>query len=309
MLGRTFLAAGIAAVVAFLSMPAGAQDASSIVSGQRTRGGLDWLVDANIGVLRVKSSDLQVAGDATVGVSADAWGIVAWGGGSAYQLNADNVERDTTKLEGAGEAWLSTGNEGDAVRVLFRATGGGANYSSTTIRRGPSDTLDDQTSWMGRGALLVGALLQPSDVFAAHVAAGGGVQFEWYDYTTAALATASVDDTQDLTFHGVGRFDAQWVAARDILSFRLRVVASFFKLSRDNEYIAISDVVQQQVSRTTYSQTELTSRVFADFDAASFHGFRPTVHGGLDHVRVSGNDDSLSTTMPVVGVGLLRPWM
>ena len=271
---------------------------------------LAWTADANLGALRLQSSDFRLAGDANVAVSQSWWGVGVWGKGSSYELDSDDRASDTDKFEGAGEAWLRTGKHNSPVQLLIHLSGGGANYSSTVYDRTNAGSFTDETSWMGRGALFVSGLLLPDPSFTAHIAVGGGVQFEWYDTTAAFTGAATVDDTQDLTFIGYARFAAHWIAAKDIISFRARADSSYFKLSRDSAFLgATAGSVSAQNTTSSFSQLEIYSRGFIDIDAASVVGFRPTVHGGLDYTRVSGGGDTSATFVPVFGAGLLRPWM
>ncbi len=69
-------------------------------------------------------------------------------------------------------------------------------------------SINDQTSWMGRGSLLVGGLIRSDDSFIGHLANGGCVQFEWNDYVSAATGAAVLADIRDLSFVGSGWLDA-----------------------------------------------------------------------------------------------------
>ncbi len=95
--------------------------------------------------------------------------------------------------------------------------------------------------------------------------------------------------------------------ARDVLSPRVRASVSYFKLSRTNEFIGVTGRVSQQPTITAFSQLEVSSRGFVDVDAASCCGFCPTLHGGLDYLKVAGSRQSVSTSIPVFGAGLPHP--
>jgi hypothetical protein len=302
--------AGVAAALIAFSSPALAQNTAT-PQGDDTQDGalVAWLADANIGALRLQNDELKAQGDLTLGIGQDWWGGTAWGSGSAYEIDNGAGLNDTTKLEGTGDAWLTTGDAPDVLRLVLRASGGGFNYSSTVYKKASGSYTDDD-SWFGRGSLLIGGQLRPDPTFHAYLAVGGGFQYEWYDTTGFVASNYTFDDKQELSFVGSARLEAHWTVAQDIVSLRVRSLATYFQLTRNSEFLAASGgTVSQQLASTSFSQLEVSSRGFIDVDAASFFGFRPTLSGGLDYVRVSGEGQSQSTTVPVFGAGLLHPWM
>ncbi|MFW5741513.1 MAG: hypothetical protein ACOC1F_14250, partial [Myxococcota bacterium] len=141
---------------------------------------LDWTADANIGALSLEHTDMRATGDLTLGIGSDSFGVVAWGSGSYSDFETQQLLDDTQKLEGAADAWAYFGDAAAPVRLTVRASGGGANYDSTWQDKTVAGHFADQTSWMGRGSILLGADLRPSDAFSAYLAAGAGLQYEWY---------------------------------------------------------------------------------------------------------------------------------
>lgn len=270
-----------------------------------------WLADLNAGAVRLESSDFRLAADARLGYGQGTWGIVASGAAGTYDETSDDAHRETERLTGGGEAWLLLGAPDASARLQLRATGGGAFYRSTyEPRTTAAGAWSDQDSWMGRGTLLVGVVWKPSERFLLDALAGGGVQSEWYDYVTVAKAQpVLIDDNLDITARGEARLELVWAAAPSILSLRLRGTASYFKLSRDNEFISAGrGPTSVETSRTTYSQLEASGRGFIDIDAAQVVGIRPTLHAGVDYVRLSGEGGDLATLVPVFGAGILHPW-
>jgi hypothetical protein len=270
-----------------------------------------WLADLNAGAVRLESSDFRLAADARLGYGQGSWGIVASGDAGTYDEDSDAAHRTTDRLSGAGEAWLLLGGAGDSARLQLRASGGGASYDSTyepkTAAAGP---WTDQTSWMGRGTLLAGLVWQPGPDLSLNALAGAGVQVEWYDYTTAGgTIPVTINDTIDTTARGEARLELTWAALPAVLSLRLRGSATYFKLSRDNEFITVAPgTANVQTTRTTFSQLEASGRGFIDIDAAQVAEIRPTLHGGVDYVRLSGEGGDLTSLVPVFGAGLLHPW-
>lgn len=282
---------------------------SNTAFGQTDAGddGLDWTVDANIGALNLGSDDVRATGDATVGIGQDAWGVVVWGRGSYFDFDNDEQFNDTQKIEGAGDGWLHLGEATAPVRFVIRMSAGGANYDSTVQDKTVAGDFADQNSWMGRGALLLGVDLRPSPQLTAYLGLGGGLQYEWYDTIAPQPGVGVVqDDSQDLSLMGNGRLDARWVAAPDVVSLRLHALATYFKLTRNRTYLAQTGA--SDATSATFEQLDLNVRAYVDIDAASLLGFRPTLHGGVDYVSVSGEGESESTVMPVFGAGVLRPW-
>lgn len=300
----------VAAVLILCSSSALAQGTEAVGSDENeVAPSLEWTAEANVGAMRLESDDLRAQGDLTLGIGHSWWGVTASGSGSAYEMENGTGLNDTTRLEGTGDAWLTTGDDPDPLRLVVRASGGGFNYSST-VYKAASATYVDQDSWFGRGSLLVGGLLRPDPSFTAYLAVGGGIQYEWYDTTGLVATNFTFDDNQELSFVGNARLEARWVVAKDVVSLRVRSHATYFQLTRDSEFLAASSgTASQQVASTSFHQLEVSSRGFIDVDAASFFGFRPTLHGGLDYVRVSGEGTTQSTSVPAFGVGLLHPFM
>ena len=267
-----------------------------------------WLVDANIGAAKVESNNYRLAADAALGYWTGTWGVAAQGTTLAYDETTDAARIETTKLDGDGEAWVQLGDSTSPLRPELRVSVGGASYDSTYTPVGPG-VWNDQTSWIWRGSLLLGLAWRPDESFALHVAGGGGLQVEWYDYESAMRGNVGLTDDENTTIRGHGRLNLRWTAAPRALTFRIQSSVSYFSLTRDTFSVTKGNTTNIQDQRVELSQVELRNRLFGDLDFAEFVGLRPTIHVGVDYVRLAGSEGSSSTAVPVAGVGLLRPWL
>ncbi|MCU0691351.1 MAG: hypothetical protein MUF54_08115 [Polyangiaceae bacterium] len=310
---RHIVFAAWAAVVSFSGQAAAQEEpsAGSPPAHEAATRDQDYLVDVNVGAARANVDSYRFAGDAQLGYWTRSLGLVATGSTEAFDEQIGPANIDTTQWQVAGEAWYLTGDQGGRVRLELRASGGGAFYDSTYV---PLTTgaapFSDQNSVMGRGGLLVGLRWRPSARFAMEAVVGGGMQFEWYDYSTVAAGSGWQDrDDQTLSARGEGRLHARWVAVPDIVSFRVRVLASYFRLTRDAQFLSTAGGVSLQATQEQLSQLEMTNRLFMDIDAAEVVGFYPTVHAGADYFRLSGNQGELHKLVPMLGAGIVRPWL
>jgi hypothetical protein len=92
------------------------------------------------------------------------------------------------------------------------------------------------------------------------------------------------------------------------VSFRIGSAVTYFQLTRTNDFTGTEASVQS-TTKTSFHRLEVSARGFLDIDAAALYGFRPSVHGGLDFVGVSGEGSVASTPVPVFGAGLNHPWL
>ena len=161
---------------------------------------------------------------------------------------------------------------------------------------------------MGRGSLLLGAALRPNDRFSLELLAGGGLQNETRDVVTTDTTAANLfDSTDSTTLRGEARLRLRHRLVPRVVSVRLRGDASTFSITRSSLYVGHDLTVGESV--VELRQTEVSARAYVDLDAASFLDLSPGAFAGVDAYSVSGSGSSVSTTVPVFGVALSKPWM
>ena len=84
-------------------------------------------------------------------------------------------------------------------------------YDTTTVTQAADAQLEDETSVMGRGALLLGLRVLRS-AWALGLWAGGGVQYEEHDTVSFADDTTVLRDEAPVTALGQVRVRVQWTA-------------------------------------------------------------------------------------------------
>lgn len=274
-----------------------------------------WLIDANAGVPRLKSGDFRVAGDATLGYATPKFGVVGNGFISYFDVESGVQRSDFLRTGGGGEAWLLTGSASDSFNFELRGSGGGYLYSSQAILTGASANLEED-SVFGRGSLLVGLKARSGDRFRAELLLGGGGQFEWYiredtPNSTGGSVSFSQDEQQTLSFRGEGRLALRWRFVPDTLGMRLKASGQTFSLTRTAEGLQVKSgtgggTVAQTIETFEFRQTEFSTRLFLDIEAASFGGITPGAFGGFDALSISGTAGSTSSFIPLGGVGLFK---
>lgn len=267
-----------------------------------------WFFAVNAGVPSLQSGNLSGVGSAEVGYLMKNLGFEASGRLSAYDFQNKDIRTDNQAAQGKGEAWWVSGTPDEDVRFEIRAAGGGAYYDTTyKVRRSSSlpQNLDDETSWMGRGSLLVGLVVQPSSSFNLSFRGGAGGQYESYN-AVSTTATNVIDDSDTFSFQANGRFRMRWSFIPEAASLRLWADGSYFTLRRSTFVLATSGAVT--TGSEEFTQIEVVSRMFIDLDAVAFYGIVPGVFGGLDYFALSSNSGDTSTLVPVGGAALIRPW-
>lgn len=264
-----------------------------------------WLLDASIGTVRLDSSDFRFAGDATAGYSTRAFGVIASGFVSYYDLSKNGQISDFLRTGGNGEVWYQTNNQGRGTHLQIRGSGGGFLYSSDNPSVG---VLED--SVFGRGSLLLGLKMDPDENFFLEFIGGAGGQYEDYGRTdVSSRNTAVLQDQQTFTFRAEGRLALRWAFLPGTLATRLKANAQTFQLTRSTSTLvasAVSQTTTQTDETLLFRQNEASGRLFVDLVAASFVGITPGVFGGFDYVGVSGSAGSNTVFLPTFGVGFFK---
>jgi hypothetical protein len=269
------------------------------------------LFDINGDIPRLDSNDLNIIGDLTLGYNAQKWGVVGNGALHEYELTTTDIITDTSSRDGTVEGWLTFDAAPD-WRVELRAVGRVALYDTTKINLRPgANVLADETSWMGRGALLGSVRYQPGTRFAAGLWAGLGAQYELYSRLDVGAADAQQASELDETTVSLllnGRARVQYALVPNILAARLRVDFQRFGLTRDSQVVQFMAGTTPTVSAQAESatQTEVYTRVFLDADVAKVLGFVPSVNTGFDYFRLDATSGSRDTLVPVFGAGVRR---
>jgi hypothetical protein len=87
---------------------------------------------------------------------------------------------------------------------------------------------------------------------------------------------------------------------------RARVDATRFSITRDDQVFSVGATIVNQTTTTSATQVDLNSRFFIDLDALGFLGFLPSAHVGLDVYQQSADGQTITTRVPLLGVGLRR---
>jgi hypothetical protein len=268
------------------------------------------VLDLNVGALTLKSGDVNMAGDLTLGYATKSLGLAATGTGLNYQLERPEQKVDILRGEVDAEAWYVTGSEETWGRFEARLRFAGVNDDRTVTTWRPdhkSFTWHDENTWMWRPSLLLGLRLRGGPNLSGYLLAGGGIQYEWYDYITVSPgASADLSDTQTLSSQGYGRAQVRWSFVPGWLSLRLRAEASRSSMTRNNERWDPnqSNFVRTRESAATF---ELRSRASLELDALAFLGISPFIYGGLDYFTQEVGGSAVSSTMPGFGAGLFKP--
>jgi hypothetical protein len=271
-----------------------------------------WVVELNGGVPKLESSDLRIVGDATLGYDATNMGVVVRGGVRYFDFSSNVLSTDNLDAQGWLESWLVTGDERSAFRFEGRLSGGTEYVDTTTITRPAGlgrTNFGDYDSLLIRGALLVGFRVKPSERVGFRVLGGGGYQYERFDSTSVDQNGLSFQSPDSSSGHGTGRIDARWRILPSIVSARAHVEAQYFTLTREELSFKANTVgaTSGGITLTTQVQLFASGRAFVDADVLSFGGFVPALWAGADYTYLAAPQGERSTTVPVLGVGIVRP--
>ena len=149
------------------------------------------VLDADVGWPSLESSEFRLAGGLALGWETESWSIVASGHASFYDLGGgdDPVTQQSLSLRGALDGGYLTGEPTSFVRFEVLGSVGGALYDADTLGAAGMP-LDDQSSVLGRGSVLLGVRLRPIAQLQLNLRAGGGLQYEFFDYLRVGAGTA-----------------------------------------------------------------------------------------------------------------------
>jgi hypothetical protein len=277
-----------------------------------------WILELNGGLPSVsfQSINTTIVADGTVGYTSKSFGVVGSGGINYSDLTNSAGINEGDHPYGSLEAWWVSGGPMSPLRFEARLTGGIDYYDTTLIpaKAQPGSAYwIDYDSLMFRGTALVGLRWRANDRVSLQVLAGGGGQFETQDSSTAGgQSTYSLSEQQNVSAQGSARLLFRWRILPGWLGMRVRADGSYFTITRDTSGVQIAGsgaVTTSQQATEQDQQAELHGRLFLDADILSFAQFVPSVWGGFDYVGVSGPANSSSSTLPVVGIGIVRHTM
>ncbi len=268
-----------------------------------------WIGELNGGVPSLKSGDLKLIGNARLGYLGPLFGAVGRGGLAVYDVESSVGATQTLREEGYADGWFQFGEPRDPLRLEVWLSGGAALYTSTYVpNAGVANAgfFHDEDSLMFRGSGLLGLSVEPNQRFIARLRVGGGAQFETYDYLSVDPAdTNLLTSTDHTSARGEGHLYLRWRFLPEMLSARTQADVSFFSITRSS--LAVGQVGGSvDLSESQFTQIDFSGRLFIDIDAAQFFGIRPAAFGGLDYIAQRADGGSVSTLIPVVGVGLLK---
>jgi hypothetical protein len=261
----------------------------------------------NLGVPVLESDDFKVSGDAKLGYNAEAWGVLGRCFLNYYDLTSDVLLVDNLLGGGSAEGWYTFNAQG-SVKVELRADVGASLYSTTSIplNNPAANVISDEDSVMVRGSALAGLRLESSSA-ALGFWLGAGAESETYnELTVDANNNPSIQDASTGHLMLTGRLRAQFPLVTDVLVGRVRVDALRHAITRESVELDIGDRVTTTTTAESSDQLELGSRAYVDLELARFFGFVPAVEGGVDYVSLADATGTVSTVVPVFGIGIRR---
>ncbi len=270
------------------------------------------VLEANAGMPRLSSDETRVVGDLRIGWKTKSFGIVGRGFISYYDYATATGATDNLRTGGSIEGWYRTGQDTSKVRFELRLAGGADYYDASYVpfeNGAANGFFHDEDSWLFRGTLLAGLVVQPNATFFLDVLAGGGAQNESYGYLTTDPKDPNVlSDTTAISGRANGRLLLRWSFWPGFLALRIRSEANYFKLTRDVLTVGqIGKPLSATNTTTEVTQLETTTRGFLDLDVAKLLGFVPALWGGVDTIKISGPDGDQTVNVPVFGLGIVRP--
>lgn len=268
------------------------------------------IADVNASLPVLKSDELRLNGDLTVGYNHGGFGVVGRASAYDYEVTTGAGLTDTVRYDSDLSAWgymmLAPG-----LRCELRGALGGAFYDTTSVDVRASSVFVDETSLLGRGQALAGVRWDGSERFVVSLVGGGGLQLEAWDGNSIATTSGAkvqyvTTERTPTTLRLEARARAEWRVAPGLVTLRARLDVESLAVTRSDVTTAFSvstSVTSNATSEVaTRRQTEVYGRLFVDLDALRVLDFRPTLHGGLNAIALGGE----SFVAPVFGVGLRR---
>jgi hypothetical protein len=267
-----------------------------------------WMVELNGGLPRLDSGQRHVEGDARLGYEGASFGAVVQGGLRYFDLATDGVSTDNLNAYGSFNAWWRPGERRDKARFELRLTGG-IQYLDTTTTATATKTrafsFGDFDSLLIQGGFQLGIQLRPGERFALALRAGAGLQYETHDTTSVDARGVSLDSPDTTSIQASGQLRLRWRVVPAALSLRLEGDGAYFQVSRDD--FSFSSDGGAQLGATLTKQFFLQGRLFVDLDLLSLGGFLPAAFVAIERTSVSGPQVTESSTVPVLGVGIVHP--
>lgn len=300
----------VALAAASLSTSASASEVAEPVPLPKTPWSDAVIADANATLPVMRSDELRLNGDLTVGYNKGGFGVVGRGSAYDYEVTTRAGLTDTVRYDGDVSAW-GYFTLAPTVRCELRGALGAAFYDTTSVDVRASSMFVDETSLLGRGQALAGMRWDASERFVVSLVGGGGLQLEAWDGNSVATKTGAkvqyvTTERTPSTLRLEARARAEWRVAPGVLTLRARVDVESLAVTRSDVTTAFA--VGASVTSATTSevatrrQTEVFGRLFVDVDALRVLDFRPTLHGGLNAVALGGE----GFVAPVFGVGVRR---
>lgn len=271
-----------------------------------------WIVELNGGVPKLATNDVRFIGDTTLGYESKSLGVVVRGALRYYDFSSRVLATDNLDVLGSLESWLVTGDNRSPFRLEGRLAGGTEYIDTTTLTRPAGlrrTNFGDYDSLLIRGSLLLGFGLRLGERFSGHMLVGGGGQYETHDSTSVDQTGIKFNSPDTWDAQGSARLDVRYRIVPSIVGARVHGDGVYFSITREELAFNANTVgaTQATVTSSLEKQLSLSGRLFVDADLASFAGFVPAVFGGLDYVLLTSAIGERGTSIPVVGIGIVRP--
>lgn len=265
-----------------------------------------WSFELDAGIPKLDVSELRIAGGLKTGYQARSASIFLQGGVRYFDLTSPFLSTAHTAVTGALDARYITGQAGARIRAELGLSGGLDYVDATTLAQPPGGgrtDFGDYDSLLTKASLTAG-LRYRDDRLSLNALVRGGAQLESFDSTSVDARGVLLESPDTLSFQFGARFETRVRVVSDVLSVRAHGELSSFALTR--ETVAFQSGAPASVTTTSSRQVFTTVQVFLDADVLRFAGFVPAAFGRLDVVALSSASASSSTTVPVIGLGIIR---
>jgi hypothetical protein len=263
-------------------------------------------IEANASLPSLESSDFRINGDVTGGYAWTKFGFLVHASYLTYDVESVGSSgvvtlTQTDAAEARFDPWFHI-PLGRSVTLEIRPTIAASVYD--TQRLGATrEPFRDQSSTMFRGAAIAGIRVVPHPRLGLAALAGGGAQLELFDGVRLVRSRVTLTDETSSSGLVEGQLRMRYAVVPEWVSVRARGDLTYFRITRDD---AVTTVARGTTLTTTstseYEQLEVLLRGFVDLDVLGFFMFRPSLHGGVNIVKVGDQ----TATVPVFGLGLRR---
>jgi hypothetical protein len=266
-----------------------------------------WVIDGNLAALRFASGLRDLGADVAIGYAGEDLGVSVRADFVSYEYTGAGLVANQ-RLDGEiGGSWLF--DVGPRTRIELRAVLGGST-NDTRLRntgQGRLAAAEEERTRSGRLSGLGTLRLQPSTRLVLSATVGLGGQLEDYTALRANGFGVSTPQQTTATMRGAVRARCRVVIIPLVASVRVKADIDAYRTSLGRvETLYFSNLVAQASDEARSFALDFSGRASIDLDFAAVLEIVPAIHAGVDVAWLDTRAGSVTSVVPLAGLGLRR---